>query len=47
VFGSQTLERWTGYSAFLYDKGLLVDPAGKPLAKAVDYASLFTDDFLP
>jgi ABC-type nitrate/sulfonate/bicarbonate transport system substrate-binding protein len=47
VFGPQTLERWTGYSAFLYDQGLLVDGAGKPLPKALDYATLFTNDFLP
>jgi ABC-type nitrate/sulfonate/bicarbonate transport system substrate-binding protein len=45
--GSQTLEKWSGYSAFLYDQGLLVDEAGKPLASAPDYASLFTNDFLP
>ena len=24
VFGTQTLERWTAYSAFLYEQGLLV-----------------------
>jgi NitT/TauT family transport system substrate-binding protein len=47
VFGTQTLERWTAYSAFLYDQGLLVDSAGKPLPKALDYSRLFTDDFLP
>ncbi len=47
TFGTQTLERWTGYSAFLYDQGLLVDAAGKPLPKALDYGRLFTDAFLP
>jgi ABC-type nitrate/sulfonate/bicarbonate transport system substrate-binding protein len=47
VFGTQTLERWTGYSAFLYDQGLLVDAAGKPLAKPLDYSSLFSNDYLP
>ena len=46
-FGTQTLERWQGYSGFLYDQGLLVDAAGKPLAAPLDYGSLFTDDFLP
>jgi ABC-type nitrate/sulfonate/bicarbonate transport system substrate-binding protein len=46
-FGSQTLERWTGYSDFLYRQGLLVDSAGKPLPKALDYATLFTIDYLP
>ncbi len=46
-FGTQTLERWTGYSKFLFDQGLLVDGAGKPLATAPAYAALFTSDFLP
>jgi ABC-type nitrate/sulfonate/bicarbonate transport system substrate-binding protein len=46
-FGTQTLERWKGYSGFLYDQGLLVDAAGKPLAAPLDYGSLFTNDFLP
>jgi ABC-type nitrate/sulfonate/bicarbonate transport system substrate-binding protein len=47
VFGRQTLERWTAYSAFLYEQGLLVDRAGKPLTAALDYSRLFTNDFLP
>jgi ABC-type nitrate/sulfonate/bicarbonate transport system substrate-binding protein len=47
TFGTQTLERWTGYSAFLYDQDLLVDGAGKPLAKPLDYGRLFTAEFLP
>jgi len=47
VFGPQTLERWTGYSAFLFDEGLLVDSAGKPLPTALDYGKLFTNDYLP
>lgn len=46
-FGTQTLERWTGYSSFLQDQGLLVDSAGKPLPKPLDYARLFTNDYLP
>ena len=47
TFGTQTLERWQGYSGFLYEQGLLVDGAGKPLTAPPDYASLFTNDFLP
>ena len=47
VFGTQTLERWTGYSKFLFDQGLLVGLDKKPLAAPLDYASLFTNDFLP
>jgi ABC-type nitrate/sulfonate/bicarbonate transport system substrate-binding protein len=46
-FGTQTLERWKGYSGFLFDQGLLVDAAGKPLAAPLDYSTLFTNDFLP
>jgi ABC-type nitrate/sulfonate/bicarbonate transport system substrate-binding protein len=46
-FGTQTLERWTAYSKFLFDQGLLVDGAGKPLPNALDYGKLFTNDFLP
>jgi ABC-type nitrate/sulfonate/bicarbonate transport system substrate-binding protein len=47
VFGTQTLERWTAYSKFLYDQGLLVGIDKKPLAAPLDYGSLFTNDFLP
>ena len=45
--GAQTLERWQGYSGFLYDQGLLVDAAGKKLTAPPDYAALFSNDFLP
>jgi ABC-type nitrate/sulfonate/bicarbonate transport system substrate-binding protein len=45
--GTQTLEQWTGYSSFLFEQGLLTDPSGQPLADAPDYASLYTNDFLP
>jgi ABC-type nitrate/sulfonate/bicarbonate transport system substrate-binding protein len=47
VFGTQTLERWTAYSKFLYDQGLLVGIDKKPLTAPLDYAKLFTNDFLP
>ena len=45
--GTQTLERWQGYSGFLFDQGLLVDAAGKKLTAPPDYAALFSNDFLP
>ncbi len=45
--GRQTLEQWTAYSKFLFDQGLLTDAAGKPLTSPPDYASLFTNEFLP
>jgi NitT/TauT family transport system substrate-binding protein len=44
--GTQTLERWQGYSGFLYEQGLLVDAKGKPLTSPPDYATMFTNDFL-
>ncbi len=47
VAGTQTLERWTGYSAFLFAQKLLTDASGKPVTTAPDYARLFTNDFLP
>jgi ABC-type nitrate/sulfonate/bicarbonate transport system substrate-binding protein len=46
-FGTQTLDRWQGYSGFLYEQGLLVDAASKPLTAPLDYGSLFTNEFLP
>ncbi len=45
--GRQTLEKWQGYSGFLYEEGLLVDAAGKALTGPPDYAALFTNDYLP
>jgi ABC-type nitrate/sulfonate/bicarbonate transport system substrate-binding protein len=45
--GRQTVETWAGYSGFLYEQGLLVDAAGKPLTAPPDWATLFTNDFLP
>jgi ABC-type nitrate/sulfonate/bicarbonate transport system substrate-binding protein len=45
--GRQTLAKWQGYSGFLFDQGLLTGADGKPLTTAPDYASLFTNDFLP
>jgi len=45
--GPQTLDRWEGYSGFLYDQGLLVDANGKPLSSPPDYGSLFSNDYLP
>jgi ABC-type nitrate/sulfonate/bicarbonate transport system substrate-binding protein len=47
ALGRQTLEQWTAYSKFLFEQGLLTDAAGKPLAAPLDYAALFTNEFLP
>jgi ABC-type nitrate/sulfonate/bicarbonate transport system substrate-binding protein len=45
--GTQTLEKWSGYSGFLYEQGLLVDAQGAALTTPPDYAALFTNEFLP
>ena len=45
--GTQTLEQWTGYSKFLFDQGLLAGTDGQPLVAEPDYATLFTNEFLP
>ena len=45
--GRQTLERWQGYSGYLYEQGLLVDEAGKALTVPPSYERLFTNQFLP
>lgn len=45
--GTQTLERWSGYSGFLYEEGLLTGADGAPLAAPLDYATLFTNAYLP
>jgi ABC-type nitrate/sulfonate/bicarbonate transport system substrate-binding protein len=45
--GRQTTEQWTGYSKFLFDQGLLAGPDGNPLATEPDYATLFTNEYLP
>jgi ABC-type nitrate/sulfonate/bicarbonate transport system substrate-binding protein len=46
-FGAQTLEQWQAYSEFLYEEGLLVDEAEKPLTAPLEYDSLFTNNYLP
>lgn len=43
-FGTQTLEKWTAYSKFLYSTGILVDGKGKKLAKEPDWSTFFTTD---
>ena len=45
--GRQTAERWSGFSGFLYDTGLLAGPDGKPLTTKPDFSTWFTNDYLP
>ncbi|MDN5860008.1 MAG: ABC transporter substrate-binding protein [Pseudonocardia sp.] len=44
--GTQTLERWAGYSGWLYDQGLLTGPDGAPLAARPDFSTWFTNAYL-
>ena len=44
--GPQTLEKWNGFSGFLYETGTLVGPDGKPLTARPDFATWFTNDYL-
>lgn len=44
--GPQTAERWSGYSGFVFDSGLLAGPDGAPLPTRPDFATWFTNDFL-
>jgi len=45
-FGTQTLERWAGYSKFLYGLGTLADAQGKPLTREPDWSTYFTNGLL-
>ncbi|MFD4369671.1 ABC transporter substrate-binding protein [Rhodococcus sp. NPDC058521] len=45
--GPQTVEKWTGYSKFLFDHGLLTGPDGAPLDAEPDWSTFFTNDYLP
>lgn len=44
--GPQTLERWSGYSGFVADSGVLAGPDGAPLAGRPDFSTWFTNDYL-
>ncbi|RVW02720.1 ABC transporter substrate-binding protein [Rhodococcus xishaensis] len=44
--GTQTRDRWAGYSGFLYENGLLAGPDGNPLTTEPDWSTYFTDEYL-
>jgi ABC-type nitrate/sulfonate/bicarbonate transport system substrate-binding protein len=46
VVGTQTAERWSGYSGFVYDTGTLTGPDGAPLTERPDFTTWFTNDYL-
>lgn len=44
--GPQNLEKWTEYSKFLYENGVLVDEDGNAVDTEPDWSTYFTDDYL-
>jgi ABC-type nitrate/sulfonate/bicarbonate transport system substrate-binding protein len=44
--GTQTLERWTGYSGWVFDSGVLTGPDGAPLTQRPDFSTWFTNEYL-
>ncbi|OLT11675.1 ABC transporter permease [Pseudonocardia sp. CNS-139] len=44
--GPQTLEKWAGYSGWVFDSGVLTGPDGGPLTQRPDFATWFTNDYL-
>lgn len=44
--GRQTLDRWTGYSGFVVDSGIVAGPDGAPLTTRPDFSTWFTNDYL-
>jgi ABC-type nitrate/sulfonate/bicarbonate transport system substrate-binding protein len=42
--GTQTLQRWSGFSGFLFDAGVLTGEDGAPLSTRPDFATWFRDD---
>ncbi|KND58263.1 Hydroxymethylpyrimidine ABC transporter, substrate-binding component [Candidatus Burkholderia verschuerenii] len=44
--GPQTVAQWAGLSGFLFKKGLLSGPDGKPLKTEPNWSDYFTNDYL-
>ncbi len=44
--GAQNIEKWSSYSKFLYDNGVLVDEGGNTLTSEPDWSTYFTDEYL-
>lgn len=44
--GTQTLEKWQGYSGWVFDSGVLTGPDGAPLTERPDFATWFSDDYV-
>ncbi|GAA5116026.1 ABC transporter substrate-binding protein [Pseudonocardia adelaidensis] len=44
--GTQTLEKWTGYSGWVFGTGALTGPDGAPLTQRPDFTTWFSDDYV-
>jgi ABC-type nitrate/sulfonate/bicarbonate transport system substrate-binding protein len=44
--GTQTAEKWTGYSGWVFDSGVLTGPDGAPLTQRPDFTTWFSNDYL-
>jgi ABC-type nitrate/sulfonate/bicarbonate transport system substrate-binding protein len=44
--GTQTLDKWSGFSGFLFDTGTVTGPDGKPVTAHPDFSTWFTDQYL-
>ncbi|QYN38408.1 ABC transporter substrate-binding protein [Pseudonocardia sp. DSM 110487] len=44
--GTQTPEKWAGYSGWVFDSGALTGPDGAPLTQRPDFSTWFTDAYL-
>jgi ABC-type nitrate/sulfonate/bicarbonate transport system substrate-binding protein len=46
-WGQQTLAKWTDYPRFMFNHQAILDANGNPITAAPDYATAFTNAFLP
>jgi len=44
--GPQTLDKWSGFSGFLFDTGTVTGPDGKPVTMHPDFSTWFTNQYL-
>lgn len=44
--GTQTPEKWAGYSGWVFDSGALTGPDGAPLTQRPDFATWFSNDYI-
>ena len=44
--GEQTLDKWAGFSGWVFDSGALTGPDGKPVTQRPDFSTWFTNQYL-